>query len=164
MPDSDLALFRELVSTRQPELARRFFTTDAHRHLGLPRLPIPVKVYADSQLLSSDISVYQQLTPARERAAAGLDCTAMPPWGWVVLVLHVHPCVFLCVLCVSVRPCLLQDGFGHALQPHTHTLTHSLSHVLVVVMGSMELKIARLFACSFSDSLSQDFKIVSLTC
>ena len=37
-----------------------------------------------------------------------------------------------------------------------YLLTHSLSPVLVlvVVMGSMELKIARLFSCSFSDSLS----------
>ena len=37
-----------------------------------------------------------------------------------------------------------------------YSLTHSLSPVLVlvVVMGSMELKIARLFSCSFSDSLS----------
>ena len=37
-----------------------------------------------------------------------------------------------------------------------YLLTHSLSPVLVlvVVMGSMELKIARLFYCSFSDSHS----------
>ena len=39
-----------------------------------------------------------------------------------------------------------------------YLLTHSLSPVLVlvVVMGSMELKIARLFSCSFSDSLSRN--------
>ena len=37
-----------------------------------------------------------------------------------------------------------------------YLLTHSPSPVLglVVVMGSMELKIARLFSCSFSDFLS----------
>ena len=33
--------------------------------------------------------------------------------------------------------------WASALQPHTHTLTHSLSPVLVVVMGSMELKTSR---------------------
>ena len=43
-----------------------------------------------------------------------------------------------------------------------YLLTHSLSPVLVlvVVMGSVELKTSRLFSCSFSDSLS-DFKMCS---
>ena len=103
-----MALFRELVSSRQPELARRFFTTDAHRHLGLPILPVPVKVYADSQLLSSDLSVYQHLAPARERAPAGPDCAAMPPWDFSCSCTARPPCVFLCVLCRSVLPYLSQ--------------------------------------------------------
>jgi hypothetical protein len=33
--------------------------------------------------------------------------------------------------------------FASALQPHSHTLTHSLSLVLVVMMRSKELKTSR---------------------